>query len=439
MGTSVIRGRLLRAYFWLAFREPSRSILRAALLAKERLASGVTFNPFLADYHADPYATYRRLRETDPVHWSELIHGWVLVRYADVEPALRDSRLSADKTQLAAWDDILYALGGQGPALELLTQSLVSVDPPAHTRLRGLVSQAFTPRVVETLRPRIEALTQELLDAAEQRPSIDLIRDIAVPLPVMVICELLGIPADDRALFRRWSDDLVAAGDPLGDPTLMRRADRAVVELADYLRPLIRSRRSGGTSDLIVALVAAEEDGAMLSEEEVYAMCILLLVAGNETTTNLIGNGILALQRQPDAANALRANPALAQPAIEELLRYDSPAQFAAGRVALEDIKIGGRQIRRGDFVFLCVGAANHDPAVFPHPERLDFTRDENHHLSFGHGIHYCLGAPLARLEGSIVIPAILQRWPSLRLAVFDPLWNETLTLRGLRALPVAI
>ena len=434
-----VRTRLLQAYFWLAFHQPTRRVLREALLAKERIASGVPFNPFAASFRADPYATYARLRTEDPVHWSELIHGWLLVRYADVQAVLRDPRFSAELTRLQGFEELMAALGGVGPAVELMTQSMVNVDPPQHTRLRALVTQAFTPGAVEALRPRIEAITRDLLEAAERAPSFDLMREIAIPLPAIVIAELLGIPPDDRAVFRRWSDDLVAALDPIGDPGIMRRADRAIVELSDYLRPLIRRRRSEPMDDLISALVAVEEAGEQLSEDEVYAMCILLLVAGNETTTNLIGNGILALLRDPAARDQLRANPALAASAVEELLRYDSPAQFTTSRVALEDVVFDGRRIRAGTLVLLALGAANRDPARFPDPDRLDLRRAENHHLAFGHGLHYCLGAPLARLEAQIAIPAILERWPSLRLATATPEWHETLIIHGLRALPVVV
>ncbi len=312
---------------------------------------------------------------------------------------------------------------------------MLVVDPPDHTRLRTLVQKAFTPRVVERLRPRIEALVKEALDEAEARGSMDLVADLAYPLPVTVIAELLGVPVEDRSAFRRWSDALVGALDPVALTDRRSAVLAARDALHAYLERVVAERRAAPRDDLISRLVEAEEQGDRLSGPELLAMGVLLLVAGHETTVNLIGNGINALLAHPDQLARLRDEPELIEPAVEELLRYDSPVQLT-GRVALEELELGGRRVEPGQMLMLLLGAANRDPRVFAEPERLDLGRDPNPHLAFGRGIHFCLGAPLARLEGQIAIRELVRRFPTLRLAG-TPERRPTVTLRGFASLPL--
>jgi cytochrome P450 len=302
------------------------------------------------------------------------------------------------------------------------------------------VSRAFTPRhVEERLAPRIEALVDELLAEARERGELDVMRDFAEPLPAIVIAELLGVPAEHREQFKHWSDGIVGTlGAPFASPEVQQRAMESAIGLAGYFREVIEERRRAPKDDLISALIAAEEQGQALSEEELLATLVLLLVAGNETTTNLIGNGMLALLRNRDQLERLRDDPSIAESAVEELLRYDSPVQ-ATGRVAMEDIEVGGTVVKEGQVAFLLLGAANRDPAVFAEPDRLDLTRRDNRHVAFGYGIHFCLGAPLARVEAQVALPSLLRRFPDLRLATEELDWGGGLILRGLKSLPVAV
>ncbi len=411
-----------------------RTVAIQGMLLKERLQSGVAFNPLSADLRENPYPSYLRLRTKDPVHWSVLTKSWMLTRYADVMLVMRDARFAADRSKGANAQQ--FVASDMGPYNRWLANSLLSLDPPDHTRLRALATKAFTPRAVEQMRPRIAQIVDELLDAAQPRGRMDLIRDLAYPLPVIVIAEMLGVPAEDRPKFKAWSDAIGEGLEPILTPEQIKAADSAVLDLSDYFRQIIRERTHAPQDDLISALVQAHEGSDKLNEDELYAMCILLLAAGNETTTNLIGNGMLALLRNPRQLDRLRREPALIDNAVEELLRYDSPVQMS-GRVAMEDMTIGGRQIRKGDFVAVLFGAANRDPEQFEQPERLELGRANIRHLSFGQGMHYCLGAPLARVEGQIAITELLRRMPGLRLAG-RPRWRTTILLRGLQTLPVA-
>ena len=399
----------------------------------------VHYNPFVPEVHANPYPLYRQLRSEDPVHWSDLFEGWVLSRYEDVVFVLEDDRFSADRRQ--ARNRFLQQIVQrqeelQGPFARART--MLTADPPEHTRLRGLVSKAFTPRAVQALRPRIQEIVDELLGGVIESGRMDVIRDLAYPLPVIVIAEMLGVSPADRDQFKKWSDEIAATtGGPLVPSEVLERARRSAVELADYFGVVIEERRREPRDDLISALIAAEEKGHVLSQDDLMATLILLLVAGNETTTNLIGNGMLALLRHPDQMQELREAPSLIQTAVEELLRYDGPVQ-ATGRVAMEDLEIGGKQIEKGQFVLTLLAAADRDPAQFPNPDELDITRRENRHVAFGYGIHFCVGAPLARLEGQSAISTLLQRIPSLRLETDDLQWGGSFILRGLKSLPVA-
>jgi len=392
----------------------------------------VRFNPMDPEFIADPYPTYHRLRAEDPVHRSPL-GFWVLTRYEDVVTALRDPRLA--KEAIAAVIAARY-----GAAMPAMGLSMLDRDPPDHTRLRGLVNKAFTPRVVEGLRPHIQKIVDGLLARVEGVGSMDLIEEFAYPLPVIVICQMLGVPVEDRERFKEWGLDIARGLDAIllpPDSDVAQRSAAARRALADYFRALIAERRTSPRGDLLSALIAAEEAGDKLSEDELLATCILLLVAGHETTVNLIGNGTLALLRHPDQLRLLRERPGLIGGAVEELLRYDGPVQRTT-RIPSAEVTIAGRTIGKGEMVMPFIGAADRDPAQFPDPDRLDITRTDNRHIAFGWGIHFCLGAPLARVEGQLAINTLVQRLPKLALATDTPDYRQSLTLRGLNALPVA-
>ncbi|HEX9463864.1 MAG TPA: cytochrome P450 [Alphaproteobacteria bacterium] len=394
------------------------------------------FDPRRPEIMADPYPVYATLRERSPAYWSPVLRGWVLTRYRDVRAALVDPRLSADR--ITPFMDSLpparrVALSG----LELiLTRWAVFADPPAHTRLRGLMNKAFTPRAIATLRSRIEAIVGGLLDRFAGRDEIDLIGDFAYPLPATVIAGMLGVPETDIDRFKIWSDNLaVFVGSAQTTPNKYDRAAYGLAEMDGYFRAVIRARRTApARDDVIGGLIAAEEGGQALSEDELVATAILILFAGHETTTNLIGNGMLALLRHPAELARLRARPDLEESAVEELLRYDSPAASVT-RVAAEAVELAGRRIPRGDRLFLMINAANRDGEQFAEPDRLDLGRTENRHVAFGFGPHYCIGAPLARLEAQIAFQALVKRFAAIELAPQQLEWSDNLVLRGLKAL----
>ena len=397
----------------------------------------VQYNPFVPEIQANPYPLYHQLRSEDPVHWSELMESHVFSRYDDVLAVLRDARFSANRRRARSRFVQAATEMEEAGAPLFMAQTMLTSDPPEHTRLRGLVNKAFTARRIESLRPRIQEIVDELLDAVEGKGGMDVIWDLGYPLPVIVIAELLGVPPDHREQFKQWSDGIVGTlGAPMASPETQQRAQTSVMELAAYFRDVVAERRREPKDDLISALISAEEQGNALGEEELIATLILLLVAGNETTTNLSGNGMLALLRHPDQLERLRNEPSLAEPAVEELLRYDSPVQ-ATGRVALEDVEVGGTVVPEGGVAFLLLGAANRDPAVFPEPDRLDLGRQDNRHVAFGYGIHFCLGSPLARVEAQVALPSLLRRFPNPRLATEELEWSGGLILRGLKKLPV--
>ncbi len=410
------------------------------LLTRELLDKGAAFDPFDKRYLIDPYPLYKKLREKDPVHRSRLFPGVLMTRYEDVNAVLRDPRFSADDRNQPNFD----AERAKAIAAGVLTQeesersqSMLRLDPPDHTRLRSLVTRAFTPRAVESLRPRVEAIVQELLDEVAARGSMDVIEDLAYPLPVIVIAELLGIPTEDRAQFKEWSSAIAAQLGFSNDYAQARKAQFAGRELRRYLEGVAEERRREPREDLLSALLAAEQEGDKLTADEVYATTELLLIAGNETTTNLIGNGLLALLRRPEQLQALREDCALMPEGVEELLRFDSPVQ-ATSRIAIEDMDFQGTAIKKGMQAMLFLGGANHDPAQFERPDELDVSRKDVRHLAFGHGIHFCLGAPLARLEAPIALNVMIQRFPSLRLsASAKPKWGNNFILHGLKSLPV--
>ena len=398
----------------------------------------ILFNPFDPSFRSDPYPVVSRLREQDPVHHSPL-GFYVLTRYEDCANILRDPRSSNDFTNSEA---AVEEAAKQGLDLRELAaegaRPFLFMDPPDHTRLRGLVSKAFTPRVVEELRPRAQQVVDRLLDAAVARGEFDVIADLAYPLPVTIISEMLGVPAEDHEVFQGWSREMARSLDPdfVLPPDVLERRERASEEFAEYFRALIAKRRGDLRDDLVSALIAVEDGGETLSENELLSTCILLLIAGHETTVNLIGNGMLALLRHPDQMALLRSDPALIKTAVEELLRFDPPVQLT-GRTAKEDIPLSEGVLPKGQQAILLLGAANRDPRQFVDPDRLDITRAENRHLAFGMGIHFCLGAPLARIEGQIAIGEMARRLGSAELAVAEPAYKENVTLRGLASLPV--
>jgi cytochrome P450 len=390
------------------------------------------FNPMDPEFLADPYPTYHRLREEDPVHHSPM-DFWVLTRYEDVAAVLRDPRFI--KEPLVSMVAARFGVSVP-PGVGL---SMLDRDPPDHTRLRSLVSKAFTPRVVEGLRPRIQKMVDDLITRAQAVGTMDLIEEFAYPIPVNVICEMLGVPVEDHERFKGWSLDIARGLDSVWLPPeseIPKRSGAARHAIGDYMRGLIAERRAAPRGDLLSALIAAEEAGDKLSEDELIATCILLLIAGHETTVNLIGNGTLALLRHPEQLRRLRERPGLITSAVEELLRYDGPVQRTA-RITSTAVTIGGRTIPKGEMVMPFIGAADRDPSQFPDPDRLDLGRADNRHIAFGWGIHFCLGAPLARVEGQIAIDTLVRRLPRLALVNDEPEHRQSLTLRGLKALPV--
>jgi len=403
-----------------------------AMVLREWWQNGVTYNPLSPHVYLNPYPKYAQLRAKDPVHWSPLMDAWVVTRYAHVDAILRDhKRFSNDprhRQRARAPRTTVDNPGGQ---------SMLFLDPPDHTRLRALVNKAFTPQAIAALTRRIQAIVQELLEQIPEPSHFDLIDTLAYPLPVIVMAELLGIPPEDRARFKRWSERRARVLEPTITASEIQEANRAAHELDDYFRGIITARRRAPRDDLISTLVAAEEAGDKLTLEEVLVMLRLLLIAGNETTTNLIGNGMLALLRHPDQLQMLRENPDLMDTAVEELLRYDTPVQVDA-RTVLEDVDIGGRHIAKGQGLILLLGAANHDPEVFSAPEQLDLTRRETTNLSFGRGLHHCLGALLARAEARLALAGLLERFSDMRLLTEHPPFKDNVVLRGLRALPIA-
>lgn len=390
-------------------------------------------------FKADPYPTYAQLREYAPVYRAVLPDGvpvWIVTRYNDVQAVLKDERFSKNYRR-AMTPEQLAQLPPVPDMFLTLNNNLLAHDPPDHTRLRTLVSKAFTPRMVDQLRPRIQQLANDLLDQVQPRGQMDLLTDYAFPLPITVICEMLGIPVADRDQFRRWSNVLVSSTSALEDAPEVLQAGG---EFARYLLALVAERRAAPQADLVSGLIAAEEQGDTLSEDELLGMIFLLLVAGHETTVNLIGNGMLALLQHPDQLAKLKAEPSLIKGAIEELLRYNGPVETSTERFALEDVTLEDVTIAKGDMVLVVLASADRDASQFADPDTLDIERTNNRHLAFGHGIHFCLGAPLARLEGQIAISTLLRRMPKLQLAVpaAELVWRPGLLLRGLQQLPVA-
>lgn len=388
---------------------------------------------------ANPFPVYAKVRSDDPVYPMKMENGrttWLITRYEDALAILKDQRFIKDFRRLLTPEQLEQA---QGNVYNMFNTHMLSFDPPDHTRLRALVNISFTPRLVEQWRERIQEIADELIDAMEQHSEreLDLIDAFAFPLPIIVITEMLGVPTEDRDNFREWSNALL---DAAGDPARFQQARAKIFEFVGYLTNLIEIKRQQPGDDLIGRLMAAEADGDKLNQMELLSMIFLLLVAGHETTVNLLGNSVLALLQHPEQKRLLRENPELIKNAVEEFLRFRSPVAIGTNRWVGEDLEFGGKQMHRGDVVLVGLAAANHDQAEFTQADELDITRKENRHLAFGMGIHYCLGAPLARLEGQVAINTLLRRLPNLRLAVpvEELVWRPSLLLLGMSKMPVA-
>jgi cytochrome P450 len=394
------------------------------------------------EFRENPYQFFSVLREHDPVHHTPF-GVYLISRHADAATIVRDPRLSNNQRNSELYESFVRAGGEpEGAMAEMNDVVMLFLDPPDHTRLRSLVSKAFTPKMVERLRARIQRIVDERLDAVVARGDgrMDVVTDLAYPLPVVIICELLGVPPEDHATFQAWSSELAASidPDPLITPEQRVRINAAGEAFLEYFAELIERRRRSLGEDLLSALIEAEEGGDRLSEEELLGTALFLLIAGHETTVNLIGNGALALLRNRDQLERLRDNPTLDHHAVEELLRFDSPVQLTQ-RITLDEYQVGDVTIPKGQNLVPLLGAANHDPAEFAEPDRLDLGRENaNRHLAFGGGHHFCLGAALARLEGEVAIPSLVRRFPNLELAG-SPERRDTFTLRGLTHLPVSV
>jgi cytochrome P450 len=405
-----------------------------AAAGPEAVPTGVQLTALDPAFQEDPYPVLARLRRLDPMHHDTQLNRYVLTRNQDVEDLLWDRSLSVDPRNAAPGTfEAMFGFGDPDRQ-----PSMLFSDPPYHTRLRGLVSKAFTAKAVEQMRPRIQGITDELLDAIDASGEVDLMESFAGPLPTIVIAEMLGVDPADREDFKRWSDLGVMNFNPLLTPEERESVNEAGEAMDEYLRRVIEERRRAPRSDLVSSLIAAEEGGDQLTDDEIVTMCSLLLAAGNLTTTDLIGNGVLALLRNPDELKKLQDDPSLIKNAVEETLRYESPV-LMSGRTPLEDRKIAGVEVAAGQSVTPILAAANRDPEVYVEPEVFDITRDNVDHHSFGGGVHYCLGAPLARAEGQIAIGTLVRRFPAIRLSTAPLVWRKVPGFRGLAKLPVLL
>ena len=405
------------------------------------VAEAIDFRPDSQEFLRDPFPIYRRMREQDPAHWSPRLKSWVLTRYDDVRQVLLDREVSSDRMR-----PFFAALPGAeaariGDIVRYLSTWMVFRDPPEHTRLRRLTSKVFHLQSMNAMRPAIESLVEWLFERIGGRAEIDFVADFAGPLPALVIMAMLGVPKEELGKVKRLSDDMALfIGSSRMSPEKYAIAEKATREMAAFFREMIEDRRKRPAADLLSQLVALEDEGDRLSEDELIATCILLLFAGHETTTNHIANGLLALLRFPAEMAALRADESLAPRAIEELLRYDGPSG-AQVRIVKVEQTLRGKPLKPGDRVFLMLNAANRDPEAYEQPDRLHLARGGAAHLTFGFGMHICLGFPLARLEGQIALPAVLRRWPRIEPAIAPERieWLNSMVFRGMRALPLRV
>ena len=383
----------------------------------------------------DPYPRYEQLRSEDPVHWNEGAQTWILTRYQDVIDALRDPRLSS--TGISALFQETRSAEGVSELEQTFLDMMLFSDPPDHTRLRSLANKAFTPGVLEQMRSQIQDAADGLLDDIQKHGSMEVISELAYPLPAMVITEILGVAGGDRETFKKMSNDIATfAGYIREAEENVGPVIQSMAKLKEFLRETAAQKRTDPNDDLFSALVTAEDQGDTFSEDELYSMCAMLIFAGHETTTNLIGNGILALLQNPLELERLRHDPTLIESAVEEIIRYTGPVQ-AVSRIALESLQIDDKQIAKGERLSLNIGSANRDPAQFNNPNQFDIQRNEGRHLGFGFSIHFCLGAALARMEAQAVIGSVVRRMPELRLEEPGLEWRSHPVLRGLTTLPV--
>jgi pimeloyl-[acyl-carrier protein] synthase len=400
--------------------------------------TALEFDPLSPEVHADPYPHYAMLHENAPVLFLPQYGAWYVTSYEGVTVVSKDARFGRNILKVMTLEELGWTEAPENidPLNAMRSSWMLSNDPPEHTHLRTVVHKAFTPRMVEHLRDRAQEITDDLIAKARANGGMDFIAEFAFVLPIAMIAGVLGVAAEDAALLRRWSTRLIDGMDLGETPERLQQGSEAALEITAYIREMIAERRKHPTDDLIGALVALAAEGDKLTEDDIISICTLLLFAGYETTINLLGNGMLALLRHPDQWEKLKADPSLVKPAVEELLRYDSPVQMN-WRWVMEDTELAGQQLKRGQGIFAVFGAANRDPARFPNPSTLDITREPNPHIAFGSGIHFCLGAPLARMEGQIAFATLARRLPNLKLVDEQPAYRNMRIFRGLEALPV--
>ncbi|MBS1955488.1 MAG: cytochrome P450 [Cyanobacteria bacterium SZAS-4] len=388
------------------------------------------------DFINNPYPTFARFRNEAPVFWSEKGKYWIVTKYADIQSILRDLHYEKGLQNANTLNPIVKMLPPVKEAIKSRSTWMLNQNPPDHTRLRSLVNRAFTPTMVNSMRGHIEDIANRLLDDVAQKGEMDIVQDFAFPLPVTVIAEMLGVPPEDRHIIKGYSQGLTNGLEPGFDIGRITRANKAVQEFEDYLRPLVEERRKNGKNDLISALVSAEEQGDKLSMEELLGNCVLMLVAGHETTVNLIGNSVLALLNNPNQMQMLKDQPELCVTAVNEFLRYESPVQTVK-RLAAQELQLHGEKIGVGDTLLLLLGSANRDPEHYQNADQLDITRADNKHLAFGTGIHHCLGSSLAEVEGQIAITTLLKRFPNLKMKSQKVEFKFPFALRGPKELLV--
>jgi hypothetical protein len=403
-------------------------------------AQSLRFNLFDSKFNANPYPTYHRLREEDPVHRYLIGGDWIVTRYADVKAVLKSGCVRTDDRPKSIQERNKYLLHKE-KNLDILAYTtsrfLFYMNPPDHTRLRGLVGKGFSSIVVERMRPHIQEIVDELLDKVRHKGSMDIVAELASPLSVSVISKLLGIPKEAQQQLHQWTNVLSRILDPLVSLKEYEAMNQATEEIQEYLRTLIAEREKEPQEDFISNLIAAKDQSDRLSQKDLLAICTLLFGAGEETTGNTIGNGMLALLQHPNQMEQLKREPTMIQSAVEEVIRYDSAIQMLT-RIATDNLEIGNQTIKAGEKIVLCLGAANRDPAQFPNPDELNINREQNHHLAFADGIHYCLGAALARVETQIAINTLIQRFPDLKLASNKLEWKKSIVIRGLKSLSVS-
>ena len=394
----------------------------------------MVFDPADSEYRLDPYPTFARLRDEHPIFWSDAMNAWVVSRHADVVNVLRDSTWLVRPA--AGFQDRQYESGDGSVVADLMSQFYNFLDPPTHSRLRNMVVRTFTPRAVEAMRERIVEVVDDLLDKAVEKGHIELMGDLSYPLTAMIVTEMIGVEPEDSAFFLEWSKHLAGLIEWDAKPERMMKGVEAMLTLAMYFNNLIEKRRETPKADLVTAWLATEEDGKLADHAELLAMCALLLTVGYETTMNSLGNGALALLNHQDELERLRRTPEVVGTAVDELLRYDAPV-LMTGRLATVDMEVVGQVVRKDEMIVTMLGAANRDERHFPDADRLDLGREDNRHMTFGHGGHFCLGAALARLEGQVVFSTLANRFASIE-AMEPPDWRDTSTLRALNRLPIA-